>query len=106
MAFTYLILNVLVVTVVAIALSARIKKPSPSWWITFAILLILTLVFDNIFIKLGAFSYNPELILGLKIGAAPIEDFFYPLLACIVVPLLWNRFKLANYSHRREKNND
>jgi lycopene cyclase domain-containing protein len=51
------------------------------------------LIFDNLAIWLGMFSYNPELILDIHIGLAPVEDFFYALLACIIVPLLWEQFK-------------
>jgi lycopene cyclase domain-containing protein len=74
-------------------LAKRFSKPTKTWWITFAILLSLTLVFDNLAIWLGLFSYNPNLILGLHIIYAPIEDFIYALLACIIVPLLWDHFK-------------
>jgi lycopene cyclase domain len=93
MAFTYLILNIVFVACTVFLLAKRFTKPSKTWWITFTVLLVLTLVFDNLAIWLGMFSYNPELIVGIHVGLAPIEDFFYALLACIIVPLLWARFK-------------
>lgn len=93
MAFTYLILNIVFVACIVFLLAKRFTKPSKTWWITFAALLTLTLIFDNLAIWLGMFSYNPDLILGIHIGFAPVEDFFYALLACIVVPLLWEQFK-------------
>lgn len=93
MAFTYLILNVVFAAAVTFLLAKRSNKPSKNWWVTFAILLALTLIFDNLAIWLGFFSYNPNLILGIHIGNAPIEDFMYAVLACIIVPLLWNHFK-------------
>lgn len=102
MAFTYLVLNITVIVAAAFALSARFKKPGTRWWMTFAALIALTLIFDNIFIGLGMFTYNPELILGVTIGVAPIEDFLYSLLACIIVPLLWNRFKSPNHKEGRQ----
>ncbi|MGV9002200.1 MAG: lycopene cyclase domain-containing protein [Candidatus Saccharimonadaceae bacterium] len=74
-------------------LAKHFTKPSKTWWCTLAILLVLTLIFDNVAIGLGMFSYNPDRILGIYIGLTPIEDFFYALLACIIVPLLWERFK-------------
>lgn len=92
MAFTYLILNVLFAGCVTFLIAQRYSKPTKTWWISFIILLGLTLVFDNLAIWLGFFSYNPALILGLHVGLAPIEDFFYAILACIIVPILWNRF--------------
>lgn len=101
MAFTYLILNIAIVAVAVLVLRVQFKKPSVHWWITLATLLVLTLVFDNIFINLGMFDYNPDLILGTTIGSAPVEDFLYSLLACIIVPSLWNRSKLSNHEGKK-----
>jgi lycopene cyclase domain-containing protein len=55
----------------------------------------LTAVFDNIMIGLGLFTYNPDRILGLKLGLAPIEDFGYPLAAVIGLPALWRLLALG-----------
>jgi lycopene cyclase domain-containing protein len=52
------------------------------------VVLGLTTVFDNVMIALGLFSYDPERILGVKLGLAPIEDFGYPLAAVIGLPAL------------------
>lgn len=38
------------------------------------------------------FHYEPSLITGLKIGVAPLEDFFYAILAVLLIPALWNLF--------------
>lgn len=92
MAFTYLILNIVFAGCVTFLLAKKFSKPTKTWWITFAILLGLTFIFDNLAIWLGFFSYNPELILGISVGLAPIEDFFYAVMACIFVPLLWDHF--------------
>ncbi|MGO4689924.1 lycopene cyclase domain-containing protein [Glaciibacter sp. 2TAF33] len=51
--------------------------------------LLLTAVFDNVMIAVGLFSYDPDRILGVKIGLAPLEDFGYPLAAVIGLPALW-----------------
>ncbi len=70
----------------------KFQKPSKNWWITLAIVLVLTLIFDNLAIWAGFFSYAPERILDIHIGLAPIEDFFYAILVCMLVPLLLTRF--------------
>lgn len=50
------------------------------------ILILLTAVFDNLMIAIGLFGYPDELISGVRIGLAPIEDFAYPLCAAFLVP--------------------
>jgi len=54
-----------------------------------AALLVLTAVFDNVMIGVGLFSYAEERISGLRIGAAPLEDFAYPVAAVLLLPALW-----------------
>lgn len=50
------------------------------------ILLVLTAVFDNIMIGVGLIEYPPELVSGLRIGLAPLEDFAYPVCGAFLVP--------------------
>lgn len=59
---------------------------------TLFILVVMTAIFDNIMISLGIFTYASEKILGIYIYKAPIEDFFYALLAVYIVPALWQYF--------------
>ena len=96
MAFTYLILNIVFLICIAVLFLAYIKKPTKAWWITLAILLALTAVFDSIIIWAEIVAYDPTKILGLYIGKAPVEDFFYAILAVMIVPILWARFKPTN----------
>lgn len=42
-------------------------------------------------IALGLFTYAPDKILGIHIVLAPVEDFMYPLLAVLMIPVLWNK---------------
>ncbi len=98
MAFTYVILNIVFLLCIVGLFSAYIKKPTKAWWITLAVLLALTAVFDSIIIWAEIVGYNPAKILGISIGMAPIEDFFYAILAVILVPILWTRFKPTNKS--------
>lgn len=90
---TYLILNLVILSIVALCLRQRPKRPSIARLATLGGILILTLVFDNLLIALGMFSYAPDKILGLHIGLAPVEDFMYPLLAVLLIPTLWNRLE-------------
>ena len=90
---TYLILNVITLTVVVavfIFLRQRIVWPMKTWCMTFAALLFLTLIFDNLLIMFDMYRYTPDKILGFSIWLAPIEDFMYPLLAVIAIPAIWN----------------
>ncbi|MGB4780329.1 lycopene cyclase domain-containing protein [Microbacterium sp.] len=53
-------------------------------------LLILTIVFDNIMIAAGLFTYDAARISGIRIGSMPVEDLAYPLAATIILPALWS----------------
>lgn len=92
MALTYLILNIVFIICVVVMTAMTFKRPSRNWWITLGALLVLTLVFDNLIIWAGIVGYDTSKLLGVFIGHAPIEDFFYALLAVIIVPLFWKRF--------------
>ena len=54
-----------------------------------AALVALTAVFDNLMIAAGLFTYPDELISGIRIGLAPIEDFAYPVCAAFLVPAVF-----------------
>lgn len=99
MALTYLILNLFILTWAALLFVKKWKRPSKTWWITLAAMATLTLVFDSLAIYLGFFHYNEANILGITVGLAPIEDFFYALVAVIIVPALWKRFAPAKERH-------
>ncbi|NLP38909.1 MAG: lycopene cyclase domain-containing protein, partial [Corynebacterium pollutisoli] len=34
-------------------------------------------------------GYGEEQRLGLQLGLVPVEDFFYPVFAALVIPALW-----------------
>jgi lycopene cyclase domain-containing protein len=50
------------------------------------VLCALTAVFDNLMIAAGLFTYPEDLISGIRIGLAPVEDFAYPVCAAFLVP--------------------
>ncbi len=92
---TYLILNIVFLIVIAIILypiTTKLKVNMKVWSLLFSVLIILTLVFDSIIIKLGIVAYDSTKISGLRLGLAPFEDFFYTLLVIILVPSLWLYF--------------
>jgi small toxic polypeptide LdrA/B/C/D len=57
--------------------------------ITLAVLMVFSIVFDNVIIGIGLVAYDTTKISGIYIGIAPIEDFFYTLVAVILLPSLW-----------------
>ena len=58
----------------------------------FAVLFVLTAVFDSLIIHFGIVAYDTSKILGIYIGKAPIEDFAYPLSGVILIPYIWNSY--------------
>ncbi len=57
-------------------------------WAT-ALVLLMTLVFDNLIILAGIVGYDESLISGIRLGIAPIEDFSYTLVGLVLIPLTW-----------------
>ena len=91
---TYLLLTATVLAIALIYLVLMRKyvvvKPLLS---TSVVMLTLTAIFDNVIIQTGIVAYDEGKISGIKIGAAPIEDFAYALVALILVPSLFNFFR-------------
>ncbi|SDK00911.1 lycopene cyclase domain-containing protein [Cryobacterium psychrotolerans] len=57
--------------------------------IALAALLVLTAVFDTVMIAVGLVAYDPALLIGFRVGLAPLEDFAYPVAAALLLPALW-----------------
>jgi lycopene cyclase domain-containing protein len=53
-------------------------------------MMTLTAVFDNAIIGTGLVAYDSELLSGVMVGLAPIEDFAYTLAALMMIPALWH----------------
>lgn len=88
---TYLILDLCFIALAILAAVLFGRRPGKGWWAALGVLLLLTAVFDNAIIALGIVGYHTDSILGLFVGRAPIEDFAYPVVALLIIPLLWNR---------------
>jgi len=101
MASTYLMMNIFFLVCVGVLFLQHLVKPTKNWWITLAVLVVLTAVFDSIIIWAKIVAYDTDKILGLYVGLAPIEDFFYAILAIIIVPTLWNLFEPKKESRNK-----
>lgn len=92
---SYLLLDVVFLVaaaaVAALALSQRRvgRQRIAAAGIALAALLVLTAVFDTVMIAVGLVAYDPALLIGFRVGLAPIEDFAYPIAAAILLPSLW-----------------
>ncbi len=92
MTYPLMVLPFLAVTVIVTAISARrprFRERMLASTVTAVALLVLTAVFDNIMIAAGLFTYPSEHLSGLRVGAAPIEDFSYPLCAAFLLPAVY-----------------
>ncbi len=87
---TYVLLSLIVLLIIAIA-TAPVTKYLPirplAW--TLLVLVVLTAIFDNIIVGVGLVDYDPELISGVRVPYAPIEDFSYTVGAVLLIPALW-----------------
>ena len=91
----YLVLNLLVSTITAgsVLYLHRTRIPVRRLLIVLLFLLILTAIFDSLIIYSGIVAYTPQHIIGITIGKAPIEDFFYALVAAVFGPLIWDYYE-------------
>ncbi len=88
---TYILLTISVLVIFAIYAFLMRKWLSPKPLVAAAaVMLFLTLVFDNLIIASGIVDYDPEKISGVRLGVAPIEDFAYTLVALVLIPSVYN----------------
>lgn len=92
---TYLILNIAVLIIAGIVLFANGQNlvDRRSVLLTVGILFILTAFFDSLIIAADIVRYDTSKILQLYIGKAPLEDFFYAVVAAMIVPYLWHKLE-------------
>lgn len=57
--------------------------------VTAAVLVLLTVVFDNVMILADLFQFDHDQLIGVYLGVAPIEDLSYPLCTAILLPAVW-----------------
>ncbi|MCT1654586.1 lycopene cyclase domain-containing protein [Brachybacterium muris] len=94
---TYLYVNLAVTGVAIAAAGLALSRVGPRRrrrtllvsLIAFAVVALLTAVFDTIMIAVGLFTYAEEHLIGWRIGLAPIEDFSYVFVVALLLPALW-----------------
>lgn len=92
---TYVILTISVLAIFTLyALIMRKWLRAKPLIVAASVMLLLTLVFDNLIIGTGIVDYDPEKISGVRLGVAPIEDFAYTLVALVLIPSLFNFLRI------------
>ncbi|WP_061963229.1 lycopene cyclase domain-containing protein [Demequina aurantiaca] len=87
---TYVILSVAVLALIALVTVPTLRRaPARPLVLTALVLIALTAVFDNVIVGLDIVAYDEQLISGVKLWYAPIEDFAYALGAVMLVPAVW-----------------
>lgn len=75
------------------ALAVVRHRPGRRWWTatggTIAALLVMTVVTDSLMIAADLFRFEESLLLGWRIGLAPVEDLAWPIAAGLLLPSLW-----------------
>lgn len=89
---TYLILNCAFLGFCIAALRVKAARLSQRLIAMAVVLLFATAIFDSLLIAANIAAYDSTKLLGIYIGKAPVEDFFYTLAAIIIIPTLWQRF--------------
>ena len=81
--------------------SLIMRKYLPWRSVAFAtlVLLAITALFDNLIIGFGIVAYDENLISGIKIGLAPIEDFAYSLAAPLLIAILNRLVGRSSWKH-------
>ena len=85
---SYLALNaVFLGAVILVGFFMRKQLPWRAIFLATGVLVVATAVFDNLIVGTGIVAYDESLILGIKIGFAPIEDFAYALAAPLLISI-------------------
>jgi lycopene cyclase domain-containing protein len=91
---TYWLINIPFLVVAAVVLGVALgRKATPRglpWVISAVVMMALTAVFDNAIIGTGLVAYDSDLLSGVMVGLAPIEDFAYTVAALMLIPALWH----------------
>jgi len=80
--------GIMLVLGVVVAPVLRRLRAGPLLWGAL-LLVVLTTVFDTLMIAADLYVFDPDLILGVHVWGAPVEDFAYALAASMLLPALW-----------------
>ncbi|SER97364.1 lycopene cyclase domain-containing protein [Propionibacterium cyclohexanicum] len=84
---------------VSVLLGLRGPRPRRSTVVlTLAVMVGLTVVFDNAMIAAGLMEYRHDQLSGLHLGLVPVEDLGYPLAGAIAAPALWTALRARRRS--------
>ncbi len=89
---TYWALNAIflaVVAIVGVIAAVRHRRRWLAVLITAGVLLVISIIFDNVMIGVGLVGYDRSHISGIFVGVAPLEDFAYAVAAAVLLPSLW-----------------
>lgn len=87
---TNIVLNVLVLVAVVAASWRVLRRMRPGPLVGGALVLcVLTMVFDTLMIAADLYVFDSGKILGVYLWGAPLEDFFYAVVAALAMPVLW-----------------
>ncbi|MEO5627411.1 MAG: lycopene cyclase domain-containing protein [Candidatus Saccharimonadales bacterium] len=89
--YRYLIINLIFCLPLAIVWFVH-PKPKRRLLAVLLIMLSLTAIFDSLIIAFDIVGYNQQYTAGLVIIKAPIEDFFYTVVATVLTISLWERY--------------
>lgn len=89
--------------VLVIAAYRRDRRGWAALAIGIVVILVLTVVFDSIMILVDLFRFDDELLLGIRVGAAPLEDLAYALVAVLTVAALWRLLAGGSPAPSREE---
>ncbi|RWR19143.1 lycopene cyclase domain-containing protein [Agrococcus lahaulensis] len=79
----------LAAVVAAIVAFRRDRRGWAALAIAAVVVMALTVVFDSLMIAADLFRFDDALLLGVRLGLAPIEDLGYALIALLLVAALW-----------------
>lgn len=74
----------------AVALVVRRRVAWLAVAVAAGVLAVLTVVFDNLMIAAGLFTFGEGTTAGLRIGRMPLEDLAYPAATVLLLPALWH----------------
>lgn len=88
--YEYILINIVFAAAIILVLS-RFKALcfNKLHFTLLVILIILTAIFDSLIVHFNIVAYDSSKILNLFVGVAPIEDFFYAIIAAILIPAAW-----------------
>lgn len=87
---TYVTLSVVVLALLAGATLRVRRRIAPVPMLLAGLgLLVLTVIFDNLIVGTGIVAYDANLISGVLMPIAPIEDLAYAIGAALLMPALW-----------------